>query len=185
MSAVFLYEFEGRRPQVHPEAFVAPTATLIGDVRVEKGASIWYGAVLRADICTIIVREGSNVQDNSVVHGAPEVTVEIGPHATIAHACVFHGDKIGEKSLLGNASTILDGATIGAGSLVAAGAVITPGKEIPDGVLAAGAPAEPKKPIEGTGAQFWVETNAPYYADLATRHRKGVVAVPDERTELA
>jgi carbonic anhydrase/acetyltransferase-like protein (isoleucine patch superfamily) len=177
---VFLYEFEGRRPQVHPEAFVAPTATLIGDVRIEKGASVWYGAVLRADICTIIVREGSNIQDNSVVHGGPDVTVEIGPNATVAHSCVFHGDAIGEKSLLGNMSTVLDGARIGAGTLVAAGALVTPGTEIPDGVLAAGAPAETKKPIEGTGAQFWVETNAPYYAELAKRHREGVAPVEQD-----
>ncbi|WP_370288507.1 gamma carbonic anhydrase family protein [Nocardioides sp.] len=172
-----LFEFEGKSPQVHPDAFVAPTATLIGDVRVEAGASIWYGVVLRADICTIIVREGSNIQDNSVVHGAPEVVVEIGPHATIAHGCVFHGAAIGEKGLLGNASTVLDDARVGAGSLVAAGSVITPGTTVPEGVLAAGAPAQVRKPIEGTGAAVWVETNAPYYADLARRHRAGVRAI--------
>ncbi|MEZ0579504.1 gamma carbonic anhydrase family protein [Nocardioides sp. MH1] len=174
---MLLFEFEGRRPQVHPEAFVAPTATLIGDVRVEKGASIWYGVVLRADICTIIVREGSNIQDNSVVHAAPDVTIEIGPNATIAHSCVFHGEKMGEKALLGNGSTVLDGATIGAGSLVAAGSVVTPGTIIEAGVLAAGSPAAAKKPIDGTGAQFWVETNGPYYSELAERHRAGITAL--------
>jgi len=181
---VLLFEFEGRRPQVHPEAFVAPTATLIGDVRVEKGASIWYGAVLRADICTIIVREGSNIQDNSVVHAAPDVTIEIGPNATIAHSCVFHGDTMGEKALLGNGSIVLDHATIGAGSLVAAGSVLTPGTQIEEGVLAAGAPAAPKKPIGGTTAEMWVETNAIYYSDLAERHRNGIAPAdadtPDE-----
>ncbi|TWG97758.1 carbonic anhydrase/acetyltransferase-like protein (isoleucine patch superfamily) [Nocardioides sp. J9] len=171
---MFAYEFEGRSPQVHPEAFVAPTATLIGDVRIEKGASVWYGAVLRADICTIIVREGANIQDNSVVHGAPDVVVEIGAHSTVAHACVFHGDSLGEKALLGNDSTVLDGARVGSGSLVAAGSLVAPGTEIPDGVLAAGSPAKVKKPIEGTGASVWVETNAPYYADLARRHREGI-----------
>ncbi|KAA1421239.1 gamma carbonic anhydrase family protein [Nocardioides humilatus] len=174
---MFLYEFEGRRPQVHPEAFVAPTATLIGDVRVEKGASIWYGAVLRADICTIIVREGSNIQDNSVVHAAPDVTIEIGPNATIAHSCVFHGDTMGEKALLGNGSIVLDHASIGAGSLVAAGSVLTPGTQIDPGVLAAGAPAAPKKAIAGTTAELWVETNALYYLELAERHRTGVKPV--------
>lgn len=174
---MFCYEFEGKRPQVHPEAFVAPTATLIGDVRVEKGASVWYGAVLRADICTIIIREGSNIQDNSVVHGAPDVTIEIGPNATVAHSCVFHGDSMGEKALLGNASTVLDHATIGAGSLVAAGSIVTPGTAIEEGVLAAGAPAATKKPIEGTGAAFWVETNALYYGELAQRHRDGITPV--------
>lgn len=174
---MFAYEFEGRSPQVHPEAFVAPTATLIGDVTIEKGASVWYGAVLRADICTIIVREGANIQDNSVVHGAPDVVVEIGAHSTIAHSCVFHGDRMGEKALLGNASTVLDGASVGSGSLVAAGSLVTPGTVIPEGVLASGIPAEAKKPIEGTGAQFWVDANPPYYAELAQRHRAGLRAI--------
>ncbi|WP_435771321.1 gamma carbonic anhydrase family protein [Nocardioides sp. SYSU DS0651] len=170
---MFAYEFEGRVPQVHPEAFVALTATLIGDVRVEKGASVWYGAVLRADICTIVVREGANVQDNSVVHGAPDAVVEIGAGATVAHSCVVHGATLGPKALVGNGSVVLDGGSIGAGSMVAAGSLVGPGSAVPDGVLAAGAPAEVKKPIEGTGAQFWVDANPPYYAELAQRHRVG------------
>lgn len=170
-----LYEFEGKRPTVHPEAFIAPTATLIGDVTVEKGASVWYGAVLRADICTIIVREGANIQDNSVVHGAPETTVEIGANATVAHSCVVHGALIGEGALLGNGSTMLDEVVIGAGSLIAAGSLLTPGTQIPDGVLAAGSPAQVKRPIEsGSMAEFWLVGNPPYYQDLAKRHREGI-----------
>lgn len=169
-----LFEFEGKRPTVHPEAFVAPTATLIGDVTVEKGASVWYGAVLRADICSIVVRENANVQDNSVVHGAPDVVVEIGPGATVAHACIVHGAVLEEKALLGNGSTMLDGSRLGAGSMVAAGSLVSPETQIPTGVLAAGTPAQVKKEIEGTGAQFWVETNPTYYAELAQRHRAGV-----------
>ncbi len=174
MAAVFVYDFEGRSPQIHPEAFVAPTATLIGDVRVEKGASVWYGAVLRADICTIIVREGANVQDNSVVHGAPDSVVDIGPGATVAHSCVVHGATLGAKALVGNGSTVLDGASVGAGSMVAAGSLVSPDTAVPEGVLAAGVPAQVKKPIEGTGAQFWVDANPPYYAELAQRHRTGI-----------
>ncbi|MEQ6900917.1 gamma carbonic anhydrase family protein [Nocardioides sp. YIM 152588] len=178
---MFCFEFEGKRPQVHPEAFVAPTATLIGDVRVERGASVWYGAVLRADICTILVREGANVQDNSVIHGAPDAVVEIGPGATVAHLCVVHGSTLGAQALLGNSSTILDDARLGSGSMVAAGSLVSPGTDLPDGVLAAGTPAQVKRPIEGTGAQFWVEANPPYYAELAQRHRAGVGPVePDE-----
>ncbi|TIC85101.1 gamma carbonic anhydrase family protein [Nocardioides sp. GY 10113] len=173
---MFCFDFEGRRPQVHPEAFVAPTATLIGDVRVERGASVWYGAVLRADICTIVVREGANVQDNSVIHGAPDTVVEIGAGATVAHLCVVHGSTLGTHALLGNSSTILDGASLGSGSMVAAGSLVSPGTELPAGVLAAGTPAQVKRPIEGTGAQFWVEANPPYYAELAQRHRAGVSA---------
>src|SRR3954469_21939663 len=99
-------EFEGKHPTVHPEAFVAPTATLIGDVTVEKGASVWYGAVLRADICAIVVREGANVQDNSVLHAAPDQVVEIGPGATVAHTCVVHGAVLEAHALLGHGSAL-------------------------------------------------------------------------------
>lgn len=177
VGAMLLYEFEGRAPTVHPEAFVAPTATLIGDVTVEKGASVWYGAVLRADICSILVREGANVQDNSVVHAAPDRVVEIGAGATVGHACVVHGAVIAEKALLGNGSTMLDGSRLGAGSMVAAGSLVSPETEIPEGVLAAGAPAVVKRAIEGTGAQFWVESNPSYYAELAQRHRSALKPV--------
>lgn len=173
-----LFEFEGKRPVVHPDAFVAPTATLIGDVTVEKDASVWYGCVLRADICTIVVREGANVQDNSVVHGAPGTTVEIAANATIAHSCVVHGARVGEKTLLGNGTVMLDDVVIGDGCLIAAGSLLTPGTQIPDGVLASGAPAKVKRPIEtGTMAELWVETNAPYYVELAQRHAAGIKPV--------
>lgn len=171
---MFAYEFEGKRPTVHPEAFVAPTATLIGDVTVERGASIWYGAVLRADICAIVVREGANVQDNSVLHAGPDEVVDIGAGATVAHSCVVHGAVIGEKGLLGNSSTMLDGSRLGAGSMVAAGSLVSPGTELPAGVLAAGTPATVRKPIEGTAAEFWVQANPDYYAELARRHRTGI-----------
>jgi carbonic anhydrase/acetyltransferase-like protein (isoleucine patch superfamily) len=168
-----LFEFEGKRPTVHPEAFVAPTATLIGDVTVEAGASIWYGAVLRADICTIVVRQGANVQDNSVLHAAPGETLVIGRNATVGHGCVVHCREVGEQALVGNGSTLLDHAVVGPRALVAAGSVVTPGTELPGGMVATGAPARPTKPIEGTSSEFWVEQNPPYYQELARRHVSG------------
>ncbi|CAN5545461.1 gamma carbonic anhydrase family protein [soil metagenome] len=172
-----LFEFEGKRPSVHPDAFVAPTATLIGDVTVEAGASIWYGVVIRADICTVVIRAGSNVQDNSVLHAAPGETLTVGPDATIGHGCVVHCAEVGEKTLIGNGSTLLDGARIGAGTLVAAGSVVTPSVEIPGGMVAAGIPCKPMKPIEGTSSELWVQTNFAYYQDLARRHAAGAPAV--------
>ena len=174
MSGVNLFEFEGKRPTVHPEAFVAPTATLIGDVTVEKGASVWYGAVLRADICRIVVREGANVQDNSVLHAGPDQLVEIGPGATVAHTCIVHGAVLEEEALLGNSSTMLDGSRLGARSMVAAGSLVSPETQIPSGVLAAGTPAQVKREIAGTAAEFWVQANPSYYAELAQRHRTGM-----------
>ena len=166
-------EFEGKRPTVHPDAFVAPTATLIGDVTVEQGASVWYGAVLRADICTIVVREGANVQDNSVLHAAPGETLVIGRNATVGHGCVVHGKEVGEQALVGNGSTLLDHAVVGPRTLVAAGSVVTPGTELPGGMVAAGIPCRPTKPIEGTSSEFWVEHNPGYYQELGQRHRDG------------
>ncbi|OXR41401.1 Carnitine operon protein CaiE [Nocardia cerradoensis] len=174
------YEFEGKRPQVDPTAFIAPTATLIGDVRVEANASVWYGAVLRADLAPIIVRERANVQDNTVIHTPPDVPVEVGPGATIAHSVVLHGASVGAEAIVGNGSTVLDMATIGAGSMIAAHSLVQPGTEIPAGVLAAGAPAEVKRPIAGTQAEGWVKINPGYYADLAQRHRKGVREIDSE-----
>ena len=172
-----LFSFEGKRPQVHPDAFVAPTATLVGDVTIEVGASVWYGAVIRADYAPVVVRAGANVQDGAVLHGPPGHTTEVGPGATVAHLCVVHGAVLGEECLIANGATVLDGATIGARTMVAAHSLVPANAEIPAGVLVAGSPAEVKRPIEGTGAEFWVKMNPGAYADLAVRHRNGVEPV--------
>ncbi|WP_067817329.1 gamma carbonic anhydrase family protein [Nocardia inohanensis] len=172
-----LYEFEGKRPTVDPTAFIAPTATLIGDVRVEAGASVWYGAVLRADFAPIILRERANVQDNAVIHVPQDGPVEIGAGATIAHSVVLHGATVGAESIVGNGSTVLDLAKIGSGTMIAAHSLVPPGAEIPDGVLAAGSPAQVKKPLAGTPAELWVKLNPNIYADLAQRHRKGITEI--------
>ena len=174
-----LFSFEGKAPQVHPTAFIAPTATLVGDVTVEEGASIWYGTVIRADFSPVIVRKGANVQDGAVLHGPPGQQTEIGPGATVAHLCVVHGAFLGEECLIANGCTVLDGARIGARSLIAAHSLVAAGAVIPDGVLAAGSPAEVKRSIEGTPAQMWVTMNPPVYAELAQRHKVGVAPAPD------
>ena len=172
-----LFAFEGKAPQVHPDAFVAPTATLVGDVIVEAGASVWYGAVLRGDFSPVIVRAGANVQDGSIVHGPPGAPTEIGAGATVAHLCVVHGAVLEEECLVANGCTVLDGARVGARSLVAAHSLVAANAVIPAGVLAAGSPAQVKRPIEGTAAEIWVTTNPGAYAELAQRHKGGVEAV--------
>jgi carbonic anhydrase/acetyltransferase-like protein (isoleucine patch superfamily) len=169
-----LYSFEGVSPTVHPSAFVAPTAVLVGDVVVEAEASVWYNAVLRGDFSRITVREGANVQDGAVLHAPPELPCDIGRGATIAHQCVVHGATIGEEALIGNGSTVLDGAKVGRRTLVAAGALVVAGAEIPEEVLVTGAPAKVKGPIAGTSAEFWVDANPQGYRDLAQRHKAGV-----------
>jgi carbonic anhydrase/acetyltransferase-like protein (isoleucine patch superfamily) len=175
-----LFSFEGLTPQVSKDAFVAPTAVLVGDVFVEEGASVWYGAVIRADYAPVIVRAGANVQDNAVIHGPPGLTTDVGPGVTIGHNCVVHGAILEEECLIANGTIVLDGATIGARALVAAGSVVAAGANIPPGMLAAGSPAVVKRPVEGTGAQMWVELNPTAYAELARRHRRGIRFVDPE-----
>src|SRR3954453_20058391 len=112
-----LFSFEGRSPQVHPDAWIAPTATLVGDGVVEAGASVWYGAVLRADFGRIWVREGANVQDGSGRHGGAGPESEVGPGAAIGHGCVLHGAGIGAEAVIGNGFPVQGGARIGARTL--------------------------------------------------------------------
>jgi carbonic anhydrase/acetyltransferase-like protein (isoleucine patch superfamily) len=168
-----LFAFEGNEPQVSPGAWIAPTATLVGDVRVEDEASVWYGAVLRADFGPIIVRRGANIQDGSVLHGGSDPATEIGVGATVGHLCVVHGAVVGAEALIGNGATVLDGAIIGSRALIAAGAVVPPGMEIPEGMLAAGVPARVVGELT-PGAKRWVDTNPAVYRALARRHAASV-----------
>jgi carbonic anhydrase/acetyltransferase-like protein (isoleucine patch superfamily) len=172
-----LFSLDGVSPRIDPSAFVAPTATVVGDVTIEAGASVWYGAVLRADFAPVVVREGANVQDGAVLHGPPNMPCEIGPRATVAHLCVVHGATIGEEALIANGATVLDGAVVGARTLVAAHSLVAAGAEIPDDVLAAGVPAVVKRSLPGTAAEFWVQMNPGAYAELARRHRAGLQEV--------
>ena len=169
-----LFSFEGKRPTVHPTAFVAPTAVLVGDVTVEANASVWYNAVLRADFHSIVIRRGANVQDCAVVHVTPYAGTEVGPGATIGHNCTVHAAFIAEEALIGNGATVLDGARIGVRAMVAAGALVAPETEVPDGMLAVGVPAKVRGPLAGTPAEFWVRVNPGGYQALAQRHKASV-----------
>jgi carbonic anhydrase/acetyltransferase-like protein (isoleucine patch superfamily) len=152
-----LFTFEGKAPAVHPDAWIAPTATLVGDVTVEANASVWYGAVLRADFGAIVIRAGANVQDNSVIH-VGDGTCEVGEGATVGHLCVIHHCTIGAEALIGNSATVLDGAVVGRRAMVAAGSTVAPGTEVPAETVAYGTPAKRFLPLTGN-AKVWVEGN--------------------------
>src|SRR5215468_3988318 len=113
-----LFSFEGKSPRIHPTAFIAPTASIIGDVTIEENASVWYNAVLRADFGPIVVRRGANVQDGAVVHVTPAGGMEVGAGATVGHLCLVHAATLGEECLVGNGSTVLDGARIGVRAMI-------------------------------------------------------------------
>ncbi len=173
-----MFSFEGRSPTVDPTAWIAPTATLVGDVTVEAQASVWYGAVLRADFGPIIIRQGANIQDGSILHGGMDPVTEVGAGATIGHLCVV----IGREALIGNGATVLDGVVVGERALVAAGCTVPPGMVIPDDQLAVGVPAKVVGEVAG-GAKLWVQTNPQIYRELAKRHAAGVSQLggPDDR----
>jgi carbonic anhydrase/acetyltransferase-like protein (isoleucine patch superfamily) len=179
-----LFAFEGREPQVSPEAWIAPTATLVGDVRVEAEASVWYGAVLRADFGPIVVRRGANIQDGSVLHGGDDPVTEIGEGATVGHLCVVHGAVIGTEALVGNGATVLDGVVVGRRALVAAGATVPPGMAVPDGMIAVGVPARVAGEVTGRASE-WVDTNPAVYRELARRHAVGARLVGSEPWNIA
>ncbi|QTX33714.1 gamma carbonic anhydrase family protein [Aminithiophilus ramosus] len=138
-EAVFV-PFEGRLPSVAEGAFVAPSAVLVGDVVIEKGASVWFHAVLRGDLQAVRVGARSNVQDGAVLHVTKALPVVIGEDVTVGHCAVLHGCRIGRGSLIGMSATVLDGAEIGEESIVAAGSVVSPGKKIPSRSMVMGVP---------------------------------------------
>jgi carbonic anhydrase/acetyltransferase-like protein (isoleucine patch superfamily) len=132
-------------PQIDPQAWVAPGAVLIGEVHLAAGASLWPTAVARGDVCSIVIGEGSNVQDGAVLHGDPGQPVLIGADVTIGHRAVVHGASLGDGCLIGIGAIVLNGVTVGAGALVAAGSVVT--RDVPAGALVMGAPAQLKRQL--------------------------------------
>jgi len=157
--------FEGKTPEVHKSAFVAENATLVGAVRVGPRASIWFAAVVRADLEVIEIGEGTNVQDGAVLHADPGEPTRLGPWVTVGHRAVVHGAVVEEGALIGIGAIVLNRARIGKGAVVGAGAVVPPGTEIPPGMLALGVPARAVRPVDPPG-------NAYRYAELAERYRK-------------
>src|SRR3970040_467207 len=143
-----LIEYEGRRPQIAEDVFVAPTAVLIGDVRVETGASIWFGAVLRADHGTIVIGAGSSIQDNVTMHVPEQSFTIVEENVTVGHGAVLEGCRIGARSVIGVNAVVLAGAEIGEEVMVAAGSVVGEGVRIPARTLAAGAPAKGEEEIK-------------------------------------
>ena len=135
--------------------------------------------MLRADYGPVVVREGANIQDGSVLHAPAGIPVDVGPGATVAHLCMIHGAHVGKEALIGNHATVLDGAVIGARALVAAHSLVVGGQRIPDEVLAMGAPAKVKGPLAGTSAEAWVKLNPGEYRALGRRYLDGLTEIED------
>ncbi|GHD44587.1 gamma carbonic anhydrase family protein [Streptomyces mirabilis] len=161
----------GKDPQVDPEAFTAPTSVVIGDVTLHAGASVWYGAVLRADFGPIVIGADSNIQDNCTLHVDPGFPITVGERVSVGHNAVLHGATVEDDCLIGMGATVLNGAVIGAGSLVAAQALVPQGMRVPPGSLVAGVPAKAKRPLTEEERQG-LTLNGTFYVDLAKTHKE-------------
>lgn len=150
----------GRKPDVRSAAFVAPNATILGDVKLGPKSSVWYGCVLRGDINSIEIGEGTNLQDLTMVHLADNHGVSVGRYTTVGHGAIIHACTVGDECLIGMGATILDGAKIGAQSIVGANSLVAQRFECPPGSMVYGSPAKvirPLKPEEIAGLKPWAE----------------------------
>lgn len=163
----------GRRPVVDPAAWIAPTASVVGAVTLGAGASVWYGAVLRADDETVTVGRDTNVQDGAVLHADPGFPCTLGDGVTVGHGAIVHGATVGAGSLVGMGARVLNGASIGERCMVAAGALVPEGFTAPPGVLVIGAPAKVRRDLRDSELDLLSDTAAEYAAN-ARRHRAGL-----------
>lgn len=165
-----LDHFLSKTPVIDATAYVAPQATIIGAVTLKKHASVWPGCVLRGDINEIVIGEGSNIQDGSVIHLADEYGVTIGDYVTVGHMAMVHACTIEDECLIGMHSTILDGAVIGKHSIIGAGALVPPGTHIPPGSMVLGVPGKVTKTLDATqqaGIRCWADK----YVKVAAAHK--------------
>jgi carbonic anhydrase/acetyltransferase-like protein (isoleucine patch superfamily) len=165
------FELGGKRPSVHPDAYIAPTAVLIGDVDIGPGASVWFGAVLRGDEAQIKVGAGANIQDNAVIHCSRDLPTLIEANASVGHSAQLEGCVVEQDAVVGMGATMLQRSRLGRGSLLAAGAVLAEGSEVPAGHMAAGVPATVKKPLDGSSGN-WVGITAQHYRDRAVAYKE-------------
>lgn len=168
-----IYALDGDTPEVDDSAWIAPDANLIGKVRVERDASVWFGTTIRGDNEPIAVGQGSNVQENCVLHTDMGYPLVIGMNCTIGHKAMLHGCRIGDGSLIGMGATVLNGAMIGKNCLIGAGSLITEGKDIPDGSLVVGAPGRVIRQLDEDAIAGLVES-ARGYQNNARRFAAGL-----------
>lgn len=164
-------KYRDKNPNIHPTAFLAETATVIGDVQIAREANIWYGAVLRGDCGFIKIGARSNVQDLACVHMTSALSnTEVGEDVTIGHGAILHGVKVGNRALIGMGAVLLDNAVIGEEAIVAAGSVVPPGMNVPPGTMARGAPAKIVRELSAEERRLGID-GAVHYLELSRAHR--------------
>src|SRR2546423_4059964 len=142
-----VYTYQGKYPKIGQNCYIAPTATLIGDVTLGDGASVWFGCVLRGDVAPITIGARTNVQDNTVIHGEDGCPTIIGEDVTVGHSAIIHAATVADRVLVGMGAVLLSRCHVGSDTIIGARALVTEGTEIPEGVLALGMPAQPRRPL--------------------------------------
>ncbi|PRY95129.1 carbonic anhydrase/acetyltransferase-like protein (isoleucine patch superfamily) [Hasllibacter halocynthiae] len=173
-----IYALGKTAPKIHPDAWIAPDANIIGDVVVEAGASVWFGTTIRGDNERITVGAGSNVQEGCVLHTDMGFPLVIGPDCTVGHGAILHGCTLADTVLVGMGATVLNGAVVGRLSLVGAGALLTEGKTFGERSLIVGAPAKVARALDGDAAKM-LAASAAHYRENAARFRDGLAPVRD------
>ena len=168
-----LYEFEGRRPEVHETSYVSKSAEVIGDVTIGKGCFIAPGAVIKGDYGSIEIGDNSNVQENCVVHARPGEKTSIGRWVTLGHAAVVHGATIHDHAVIGMGAIVCDDAVINEWGVVAEGAVVNSGKEVEKESVVAGVPAKPIKKIDEEYKETWMKIKKEY-SSFSKRYKENL-----------
>ena len=171
-----LYRIAGRQPSVPASAWVAPSADLIGDVQLGEDASVWFGAVIRADNTPIIVGARTNIQEGAMLHSDPGAPLTVGEGCTVGHHAILHGCTLGSNVLVGMGATVLNRAVVGEDCLIGAGALVTEGKTFPAGHLILGAPARAVRALEPEAIAA-LRLSAAHYAQRARDYAGGLVRV--------
>lgn len=171
-----LYRLGDLAPSLEPDSWVAPSADLIGDVRLSAGASVWFGAVIRADNTPIKIGEQTNIQDCAVGHSDPGAPLSVGNRVTVGHQAILHGCTIADDCLVGMGAKILNGAVLGPYCLVGAGALITEGKTFDGGSLIVGVPARVVRPLSDEEKSA-IRLSAHHYAEKAARYAQALDSV--------
>ena len=171
-----LYALDGERPDIAVDSWIAPEASVIGKVVIEAGVSVWFGACLRGDNEVIWISEGTNVQENCVMHTDKGFPLSIGAGCTIGHKVMLHGCTIGENTLIGMGAIVLNGAKIGKNCLIGAGALITENKTIPDGSLVMGTPGKVARELDNKTI-MGLRASALHYQDNMRRFKAGLSVI--------
>lgn len=150
-------------------AYIADNARVLGEVELGENVSIWYGVMIRGDVAPVVIGAHTNVQDNSVIHCVYGCANIIGSYVTIGHGAVLHGERVGDRCLIGMGAVLLDHSRIGDGCVIAAGALVPPRMEVPDGSLVVGVPGKVVRQVNESERAF-IENNPPHYLKLAQLH---------------